>query len=168
MGAMASQISCLTTVYSTVYSGTDQRKHQSSASLAFVRGIHRWSVNSPHKWPITRKMFPFDDVIMSWNTPCMLYGVHLRLVHLNLSVNVLRFHVDMLCMPVNANMAMCYTFDAFKVPLLKFLIIVFYIDITWQSVHKIIGNHPSLPLNCTNEICIEFRYHIGNRHITDH
>ena len=42
-----------------------QRKHQSSASLAFVRGIHRVPVNSPHKWPVTRKMFPFDDVIMS-------------------------------------------------------------------------------------------------------
>ena len=42
----------------------DQRKHQSSASLAFVWGIHRWPVNSPHKWPVTRKMFPFDDVIM--------------------------------------------------------------------------------------------------------
>ena len=40
------------------------RKHQSSASLSFVRGIHRWSVNSPHKGPVTRKMFPFDDVIM--------------------------------------------------------------------------------------------------------
>ena len=40
------------------------RKHQSSASLALVRGIHRWPVNSPHKWPVTRKMFPFDDVIM--------------------------------------------------------------------------------------------------------
>ena len=37
---------------------------ESSASLAFVRGIHRWPVNSPHKWPVTRKMFPFDDVIM--------------------------------------------------------------------------------------------------------
>ena len=41
-----------------------QRKYQSSASLAFVRGIHRRPVNSPHKWPVTRKMFPFDDVIM--------------------------------------------------------------------------------------------------------
>ena len=40
------------------------KKHQSSASLAFVRGIHRGPVNSPHKWPATRKMFPFDDVIM--------------------------------------------------------------------------------------------------------
>ena len=45
------------------YSDTDQRKHQSSASLAFVWGIHRGPVNSPHKWPATRKMFPFDDVI---------------------------------------------------------------------------------------------------------
>ena len=64
MGAMASQITGLTIVYSTVYSGTNQRKHQSSALLAFVRGLHRWPVNSPHKWPVTRKMFPFDDVIM--------------------------------------------------------------------------------------------------------
>ena len=64
MGAMASQITSLTIVYSTVYSGGDQRKHQISASLAFVWGIHRWPVNSPHKWPVTRKMFPFDDVIM--------------------------------------------------------------------------------------------------------
>ena len=40
-------------------------KKKSSASLAFVRGIHRWSMNSPHKWPVTRKMFAFDDVIMS-------------------------------------------------------------------------------------------------------
>ena len=64
MGAMASQITSLTTVYSTVYSGTDQSKYQSCASLAFVWGLHRWPVNSPHKWPVTRKMFPFDDVIM--------------------------------------------------------------------------------------------------------
>ena len=64
MGAMASQITSLTSVCSTVYLGADQRKHQSSASLAFVRGIHRWPVNSPHKWPVTRKMFSFNDVIM--------------------------------------------------------------------------------------------------------
>ena len=51
---------------STVHSGTDQRKHQSSTSLASVRGIHRWLVNSQHKWAVTRKMFPFDDVIMVW------------------------------------------------------------------------------------------------------
>ena len=54
----------LTIVYSTVYSDADQRKHQSSASLAFVREIHPGPVNSPHKWPVTRKMFSFDDVIM--------------------------------------------------------------------------------------------------------
>ena len=64
MGAKASEITSLTIVYSIVYSDADQRKHQSSASLAFVRGIHQWPVNSPHKWPVTRKMFPFDDVII--------------------------------------------------------------------------------------------------------
>ena len=64
MGAIASRITSLTIVYSTVYSDADQRKHQSSASLAFVWGIHRGPVNSLHKWPVTRKMFPFHDVIM--------------------------------------------------------------------------------------------------------
>ena len=59
MGAIASQTTDLTIVYSIVYWDADQRKHQSSASLAFVRGIHRGPVNSPHKWPVTRKMFPF-------------------------------------------------------------------------------------------------------------
>ena len=65
MGVMASQITSLTIVYSIVYLSADQRKHQSSQLLAFVRGIHRSPVNSPHKWPVTRKMFPFDDVIMA-------------------------------------------------------------------------------------------------------
>ena len=64
MSAIASQITSLTIVYSTVYPGADQRKHQSSASLAFMWGIHRGPVNSPHKWPVTRKMFPFHDVIL--------------------------------------------------------------------------------------------------------
>ena len=64
MITIASQITSLTIVYSTVYSGADQRKHQSSVSLAFVRGIHRGPVNSLHKRPVTRKMLPYDDVIM--------------------------------------------------------------------------------------------------------
>ena len=77
ISTMASQITSLTIVYSTVYSGADERKHQSSASLAFFvcvcvcvggggggGGVHRSSVNSPHKGPATRKKFPFDDVIM--------------------------------------------------------------------------------------------------------
>ena len=75
MGAIASQITSLTIVYSTAYSDADQRKHQSSASLAFVWGIHRRPVNSPHKGPVTRKMFPFDDVIMVWGLiALMLFG----------------------------------------------------------------------------------------------
>ena len=72
MGAVASQITSLTIVYSTIYSDADQRKHQSSASLALVREIHRGPVNSPHKWPVMHKMFPFDDVIMISN-----FGPHL-------------------------------------------------------------------------------------------
>ena len=64
MGTIASQITSLMIVYSTVYSDANQRKHQSSASLAFVQGIHWRPVNSPHKWPVVQKIFPFDDVIM--------------------------------------------------------------------------------------------------------
>ena len=64
MTMLASQITSLTVVYSIVYSDVNQRKLQSSASLAFVWEIHRRPVNFPHKWPVTRKMFPFDDVIM--------------------------------------------------------------------------------------------------------
>ena len=63
-GAMASQITSPTIVYATAYSGAGQRKHQSPASLAFVREIHRSPVDSPHKGPVTRQIFPFDDVIM--------------------------------------------------------------------------------------------------------
>ena len=63
MSDVASQITCV----SIAYSDADQWKNQGTASLAFVREIDRWSVNSPHhahKGPVTRKMFPFDDVIM--------------------------------------------------------------------------------------------------------
>ena len=63
INVMASQITGVLIVYSTVCSGADQIKHQSSASLAFVRGIHWWPVNSPHKGPVRLKMLPFDDVI---------------------------------------------------------------------------------------------------------
>ena len=75
MGAIASQITSLTIVYSTLYSGADQSKHQSSASLAFVRGIHRGPVNSPHKWPVTRKMFRFDDVIIAFSEINYFFGI---------------------------------------------------------------------------------------------
>ena len=64
MNTMVSQITSVSILDLTVCSGPDQRNHQSSASLALVRGVHRWLVNSPHKGPVTRKWFPFDDVIM--------------------------------------------------------------------------------------------------------
>ena len=57
MGEMTSQITSLKIICSTIYWSADQRIHQSSVSLAFVRGINRWPVNSPHQWPVTRKCF---------------------------------------------------------------------------------------------------------------
>ena len=64
----------VTIVCSTVCSGADERKHKSSASLVFVRGIHRWPVVSPHKGLVTRKMFPFDDVIMINEAMVLCFG----------------------------------------------------------------------------------------------
>ena len=61
MSSMASQIPGVSVVCSTICSGVDKK---TSKSLAFVREIHQWQVDSRHKGPITRKMFPFDDVIM--------------------------------------------------------------------------------------------------------
>ena len=84
LGAIASQITSLTIVYSTVYSDADQRKHQSSASLAFVWGIHRGPVNSSHKWPATRKMFSFDDVIM---LKFDIYKLHWNAAHILTNIN---------------------------------------------------------------------------------
>ena len=81
MGTIASQITSLTIVHPNVYSGADQRKHQSSASLAFVRRIHRWPVNSPYKWPVTRKMFPFDDVVMHTVRSRYIAVIFLHITH---------------------------------------------------------------------------------------
>ena len=79
MGTIASQITSLTIVYSTIYSGADQRKHQSSASLAFVWGIHRGPVQFSAQMASNAEMFPFDDVIMwcwSRNIPGYLGQYH--------------------------------------------------------------------------------------------
>ena len=86
ISTVASQIISLTIVYSTTYSGADQREHQNFASLAFVRGMHWWPMNSPQKGPVTWKMFPFNDVIMDeWtagrlsHTPWVKFGKKHRL-----------------------------------------------------------------------------------------
>ena len=90
MSVMSSQITGISIVCSTVCSGADQRKHQSSASLAFVREIQRWPVHSLHNWPVTRKTFPFDDIIMwyyenmddSWQSVACLLQTNKRPVGL--------------------------------------------------------------------------------------
>ena len=101
MSMMVSQITSVSIVYHLfwprwqktsklrVTGHCDDRKYQSSASLAFVRGIHRWPVNSPHKGPVMQKMLPFDDVIMFW--PVNIYhhsGAQFRDLIDHLEVNV--------------------------------------------------------------------------------
>ena len=77
MGTIASQITSLMIAYSIIYSDADQSKHQSSTSLAFVRGIHRGPMISPHKWPVTQKMFPFDDIILHWHNRFQIHNIPL-------------------------------------------------------------------------------------------
>ena len=91
MSTMASQVTSFTIVYWTIYLGIYQRKHQSPASLAFVRGIHRWLVNSPYKGPIMWKMFSFDDVIMLYEWP-----FNLRHVILHFTSHSERYKISML------------------------------------------------------------------------
>ena len=83
MSARTSQITGVSIFCSTVCSGVDQRKHQRSASLAFVRGIHWWPVVSPHKLLVIQEAFPFPAVIM-----------HVFAIHLPKSDQTRPFHYD--------------------------------------------------------------------------
>ena len=97
MSTMASKIASRTIVYSIVYSGVDKKttkKHQSSASLAFVWGIHRWPVNFPHKGPVTRKIFPFDDVIMFLALPYLCTFLYQWPFHISRHLHQLKFLFD--------------------------------------------------------------------------
>ena len=112
MGMMASLITSRTIVYSTVCSDANQRKHQSSAPLAFVRGIHRGPGNSPHKWPVTRKMSPFDDIIMEISSTYHLTSSvrHTKSQRLNVSRLVLQLSLPNPLKPgVNPHSALLHT-----------------------------------------------------------
>ena len=65
MSTMAFQITGVSIVCPTVCSGANQRKHQISASLAICEGNPPVTDGFPHKGQVTRKMFPFDDVIVT-------------------------------------------------------------------------------------------------------
>ena len=84
MSRLPSQITSVLIVYTTICSGADQRKYQSSATLAFVRGFHWRPANSLHKGPVMRKMFPFHDIIMAWTNAGLLsigpFRIHLSKV----------------------------------------------------------------------------------------
>ena len=94
MSAMASSITSVTSVYSTVYSDTDQRKHQRYASLALVRWIHRWPVSSPHKGPVTR-----ENVSIWWRHHVV--GGHVSYPTYNLTATRLRLWSSLLNLPQN-------------------------------------------------------------------
>ena len=74
MSLMASQITCVSIACLVVCAGADQRKHQRSASLTFVRGIHRSPAGFPHKGQVMRKMFLCDDVIVTFMNITFIFG----------------------------------------------------------------------------------------------
>ena len=136
MGAIASQITSLTIVYSIVYSDADQRKHQSSASLAFVRGIHRGPVNSPHKWPVTRKMFPFDDVIMNTDPLMWSFGFDglKKLLRQQLGSRGSRNHDANMTSPSHLNMGAWFLIFHFSSTLCNFAVYMFI-----EGIYKVIS-----------------------------
>ena len=87
MSAMASQITGVSIVCPTACSGANQRKRQSPASLAFVRGIYRW--------PVARKKFPFDDVIMNYVILVAFKSAHSIALN-NIGIQCLRLSMNTL------------------------------------------------------------------------
>ena len=81
MGTMASQITNLMIIYLPVYSGGDQRKHQSPASLAFVRRIHWWPVNSPHKGPARLAIRSWPSLLLCWWSATVHQKVELKYIY---------------------------------------------------------------------------------------
>ena len=170
MGAIGIQITSFTIVYSIVYSDADQRKHQSSASLAFVWGIHRGPVNSPHKWPVMRKMFPFDDVIMSlWKVTwvsCVPYLYKLeslnwsslsfcywqmykesQLPHMNC-----KYHAS-----INKTLPWLYYRPKSWTNCSKSFDVMFHNTIFFQAQKRALNQHTD-PLACLHIICIDELY----------
>ena len=121
INAMASQITDVSIVCSTVCSGADQIKHQSFASLAFVRGIPRWPVVSSNKGLVTRKMFPFDDVIMLHNTQTRSREF---------------FHLENIVFRPNKCLAICYHNRAAVLPTCKQCCSVFMITLFLSRVNR--------------------------------
>ena len=66
MSALASQITSLTIVYSTVYAGTFGKKTSKLRATGLYEGNSPVTGDFPAQKPVTRKMFPFDNVIMSF------------------------------------------------------------------------------------------------------
>ena len=157
MGAIASQITSLTIVFSTVYLDTDQRKHQSSASLAFVRGIHRRPVNSPHKWPVTRKMFPFDDVIMHWlhnTTSHVIYLSSIRILVTSYEHRSFANHQPLECL-----------FDSLFRPTAKKTPKVHITDTLWGKSTDQVSNAESVSMSwCRPNFCMWLFLVVSKQH----
>ena len=145
MSAMASQIISLKIGYSIVYSGADQRKYQSSASLAFVREIHRWSVNSPHKGPVTRKCFHL------MKSSCRVhYHLHLKKHHKNRMVHgALMF--SCLNKPLDKQSCRCFKTPWHSCDITMVLFV-------WRSGYWWCSPYVPLPWQCGNRVSLECRW----------
>ena len=145
MSAITSQITSRTIVYSTVYSGADQRKHQSSASLVFLRGIHRWPVNSPHRWPVTRKIFSFDDVIMACVINIRVFGsvgIHSETQTIDFELNWRHWTYNMLVRYILSRLSIFSQLSIILYIGLVFQFAHFPFD-DWENIHFVLSSSSS-------------------------
>ena len=141
------------------HDGADQRKHQSSTSLAFVRGIHRQPVNSPHKWPVTRKMFPLDDVIMPDGGYAPCYTIYSNLVQ---SLALLWIWIRLFI----HHDAKCYFEPSYHIISYHIIYYIIYHTISYSIIsYHIKSNHISYHIHTISYINI---FHFIHHTISDH
>ena len=131
MSLMASQITSILTVCKAVCSGANQNKHQSFASLAFARGIHRWPEFSRNKGPVTRKMFSSDNAIMTVITFRLTDRTYATQLNKNV-ININKYNVVILtqsnlqvsvfCTDVTSERPVTWSFDELHFFVYKFSI----------------------------------------------
>ena len=132
MSVKASQITSVTIVWSTVFSGADQRKQQSSVSLAFARGFHRWPVDSLHKGPVTRKMSQFDGADV-FNLISPSWGIEMNIYACLLSTRLMKIifkkNLDDGCI-------VCIYFFVFstEIEFVQYEYFFYNISIAWQEM----------------------------------
>ena len=122
------------------------KKHQNPHYWPFVRAIHRWLVNSPHKGPVTRKKLPFDDVMMDSVTPpeegLTEPGWHALLMLLEvLGIFTFEHHLLTSCFE-HYSCECTKTLDTWPYMELHYWISSYFVNMFWAFQYKILSIGP--------------------------